>query len=57
MGHPAYITEELLAAYLHGQSPGYEAMNRDWQRRMFMEDSVLVYCHQNNVIPISYTNV
>ncbi len=57
VGHPAYVTEEMLAAYLPGQSPGGEAQNRDWQRRMFMEDSILAYCHQNDVIPISYTDV
>ena len=57
VGHPAYETEEMLAAYLPGQSPGIEAQNRDWQRRMFMEHSVLDFCHQNDVFPISYTDV
>jgi len=57
VGHPAYMTEEMLAAYLSGQPPGFEAQNRDWQRRMFMEDSVLAYCRQHDVLPISYTEV
>ncbi|TFG67424.1 MAG: ChbG/HpnK family deacetylase, partial [Anaerolineales bacterium] len=35
VGHPATMTEEMLAAYLPGQLPGIEARNRDWQRRMF----------------------
>jgi predicted glycoside hydrolase/deacetylase ChbG (UPF0249 family) len=57
VGHPAYLIQEMRAAYLPGQTPGIEAVNRDWQRRMFMEDSILDYCRQNNIIPISYADV
>ncbi len=57
MGHPAYMTDEMLAAYLPGQPSGFEAQNRDWQRRIFMKDSVLAYFRQHDVLPISYTEV
>ena len=49
VGHPAYITEEMREAYLPGQSPGIEALNRDWQRRMFMEHSILDYSRQHHI--------
>jgi predicted glycoside hydrolase/deacetylase ChbG (UPF0249 family) len=57
VGHPAYVTEEMLAAYLPGQSPGVEAQHRDWQRRMFMEDSILETCHEFDVHLISYDEI
>jgi hypothetical protein len=57
VGHPVYVTQEMRDAHLLGQAPGIETVNRDWQRRMFMEDSVLDYCRVHNVIPVSYADV
>jgi hypothetical protein len=57
VGHPSYVTAEMQAAYLPGQKPGDEVINRDWQRRMFMEDAILQFFAENNVQPISYVDV
>ena len=57
VGHPAYLSEEMLEAYLPGQVPGFEAENRNWQRRMFMDEKILNYCNQHQVIPLSYMDI
>ncbi|MDF1512246.1 MAG: hypothetical protein P1S60_00405 [Anaerolineae bacterium] len=57
VGHPAYTTDEMRRATLPGQLPGVEAQNRDWRRRMFMDDIVLNFCQEENVCLISYTEV
>jgi predicted glycoside hydrolase/deacetylase ChbG (UPF0249 family) len=57
VGHPVYKTEEILRAHLPDQAPGIEATNRDWQRRMFMDDTILEFVRERGVQPIRYTEI
>jgi hypothetical protein len=54
VGHPAYDNDEMRG---HGH-PGYSgeqvAVERNWQRLMFMDPRVVDYCRANGVAPIRY---
>ena len=30
------------------------AVERDWQRRLFMDPRIVAYCRENGVVPIRY---
>jgi hypothetical protein len=54
VGHPAYDNDEMRA-FGHTGYPGeVVAMERDWQRCMFMDPRIVRYCGENGVQPIRY---
>jgi predicted glycoside hydrolase/deacetylase ChbG (UPF0249 family) len=57
VGHPCYDTEDIQQMTYGDHLPGEIARERDWQRRMFMDDRVIEYFRKNDVQPISYTEV
>jgi len=54
VGHPAYDTPEMRALGHEGMPGERVAGEREWQRRLFMDPRVVVYCRENGVLPIRY---
>jgi predicted glycoside hydrolase/deacetylase ChbG (UPF0249 family) len=54
VGHPAYDNEEMRALGHEGYPGDVIAVERDWQRRLFVDPRMVDYCRQNGVLPIRY---
>jgi len=54
VGHPAYDNHEMRAHGHLGYSGKEVAVERNWQRLMFMDARVVGYCRDNGVAPIRY---
>ncbi|MFL7809614.1 MAG: ChbG/HpnK family deacetylase [Anaerolineae bacterium] len=54
VGHPAYDTPEMHELGHEGMPGDRVAVERDWQRRLFMDPRVVAYCRENGVLPIRY---
>jgi hypothetical protein len=54
VGHPAYATPEMYALGHEGYPGEVVAVERDWQRRAFMDPRIVRYCRENGVLPIRY---
>lgn len=57
VGHPVYVTEEMDTFVLPGESPGTQTLQRDGQRRWFMDPAVVTWCREQDVQPIRYSDV
>lgn len=54
VGHPCYDSKDIQQMTYGDQLPGEIAKERDWQRRMFMDDRVIEYYRRNDIQPITY---
>jgi len=54
VGHPAYDNQEMRAHGHHGYPGEQVAVERNWQRLLFMDARVVTYCRENDVAPIRY---
>jgi len=54
VGHPAYDNEEMRIHGHEGYSGDTVAVERNWQRLLFMDPRVLAYCRENGIVPIRY---
>jgi predicted glycoside hydrolase/deacetylase ChbG (UPF0249 family) len=54
VGHPAYDTPEMHELGHEGSPGDRVAVERDWQRRLFMDPRIVAYCRENGVVPIRY---
>lgn len=54
VGHPCYDEGDIQQMTYGDHKPGEIARERDWQRRMFMDDRIIGYFHKNGVQPITY---
>ena len=54
VGHPAYETEEMRQIGNEQTDGAEEALNRDWQRRWFMDPRILAYFEENAIEAIRY---
>lgn len=54
VAHPCYDEGDIQQMTYGDQLPGEIAKERDWQRRMFMDQRVIEYFHKNNIDPIPY---
>ncbi len=57
VGHPCYDTGDIQQMTYGDHLPGEIARERDWQRRMFMDDRVIEYFHENDVQPVRYAEL
>jgi predicted glycoside hydrolase/deacetylase ChbG (UPF0249 family) len=57
VGHPCYDTEDVRRFHHKGMKPGSEGLNRDWQRRMFMDPRIVEFVSARGIQPIRYTQV
>jgi len=57
VGHPAYDRVDVRMFGHEGLEAGREGINRDWQRRMFMDQEVLDCCRELGIRPIRYTEI
>lgn len=57
VAHPCYNDEEVQKMTYGDHLPGEIALERDWQRRMFMDKRVVEYFRENNIQPIAYTDL
>jgi hypothetical protein len=57
VAHPCYNDEEVQRMTYGEHLPGEIALERDWQRRMFMDERVVEYFRKNNIQPIAYTDI
>lgn len=55
VNHPAYNDDEMRKCYLPGVTGNEVALDRDWQRKVYLDKKVLDYCTSNDVISIKYT--
>lgn len=55
VAHPCYNDEEIQRMTYGDHLPGEIALERDLQRRMFMDERVIDYYQKNNILPIAYT--
>jgi len=53
MGHPAYDTPEMRNLGHEGYPGDVVAEERDWDRRRLMDDRILEYVKENNIVPIT----
>jgi predicted glycoside hydrolase/deacetylase ChbG (UPF0249 family) len=54
VGHPAYDTPEMHQLEHEGWPGERVAVERDWQRRLFMDPRVVRYCAEAGVLPLRY---
>jgi hypothetical protein len=57
VGHPCYDTEDVRRFHHAGMVPGTEGLNRDWQRRMFMDPRIVEFVAARSIEPIRYSQV
>ncbi len=57
VGHPGYDAEDMRRFGHGSDTTDRVALERDWQRRMFMDRKVLDYCAANGVEPVRYSDV
>jgi len=57
VGHPCYDTHDIQQMTYGDHLPGEIAKERDWERRLFMDDRVIEYFRKNDVQPISFTDI
>ncbi len=58
VGHPGYAdAEDFLQLALGKDNPGDVARRRDAQRRMFMQQNVLDFCREHDVVPTRFTDL
>ena len=55
VGHPCYDSGDIQQMTYGDHLPGEIAKERDWQRRMFMDERVIEYYRKNDIQPIAYT--
>jgi len=55
VGHPCYDSGDIQQMTYGDHLPGEIARERDWQRRMFMDERVIEYYSENDIQPIAYT--
>ena len=54
VGHPAYDTPEMRQLEHEGWPGDRVAVERDWQRQLFMDPRVVRYCAEAGVVPLRY---
>jgi predicted glycoside hydrolase/deacetylase ChbG (UPF0249 family) len=54
VGHPAYDTPEMHELGHEGSPGDRVAVERDLQRRLFMDPRVVAYCREHDVVPTRY---
>lgn len=54
VGHPAYDNDEMRALGHTGYPGEQVAAEREWERRLFMDERIVTYCRENGVCPLRY---
>ena len=57
VGHPCYDRVDVRMFGHKGLEPSKEGINRDWQRRIFMDREILDCCAEIGVEPIRYSDI
>jgi len=57
VAHPGYETDEMRAMCYGDKKPGEIARERDWQRRLFMDERIVAYARTGGVEPIRFTDL
>jgi predicted glycoside hydrolase/deacetylase ChbG (UPF0249 family) len=57
VGHPCYDTGDIQPMTYGDHLPGEIAKDRDWERRLFMDDRVMKYFSEEDIQPIAFTEI
>ena len=57
VAHPCYNEPEVQQMTYGDKAPGEIARERDWERRVFMDERVVEYYEAHNFVPIRFTEI